>query len=255
MELPLSFRKISFFDIEKKMISIIIPVLNEEDYLPLLLNSIEKQEFIDYEIIIADGGSKDRTTEIATNYGCRVISGGLPAKGRNEGVKIARGELLFFIDADSTLPPNFFSKLIEEFEKRKLDLASFQVYPKGNIVDKILYSIYNFFAFAIQKFLPHATQTILVKKEIHQKIGGFDEEITIGEDHAYARKGAKHGKFGFLLKVPPILTSVRRFNREGRLKTYSAFLLVGLYLFLFGEFKSNIFKYHNSREKLPKSRK
>lgn len=238
------------------MLSIIIPVLNEEKYLESLIKSIEDQSFEGkYEIIIADGGSKDKTIEIAKNYGCKIAPGRSPAKGRNEGAKIARGELLFFIDADSTLPTNFFSELIKKFEKRKLDLASFPVYPQGNIIDKIFYGIYNYWAWLSQRFLPHATQTVLVKKEIHQKIGGFDEEITIGEDHAYARAGAKFGRFGFLLKVPPISTSVRRFNREGRFKVYSIFLLTGLYMIFFSKFKSDIFKYHNSRGKLPKPKK
>lgn len=248
------------------MISIIIPTLNEEDCLRILLESIKKQDFNDYEIIIADGGSKDRTREIAKNYGCKIVSGGSPAKGRNEGTKIAQGDLLFFIDADSALPQSFFSKLLKEFKRRKLDLASFPVYPvrgyqdeertqdlhtsngvypRGNLIDKILYGIYNLFAWATQRFLPHATQTILIKKEIHHKINGFNEEIKIGEDHAYARAGAKHGKFGFLLNVPPILTSARRFEQEGRLKVYSIFLLAGFYMLFFKNFKSNIFKYHD----------
>lgn len=235
------------------MLSIIIPVLNEVKYLESLIKSIKNQEFEEeYEIIVADGGSKDKTQEIAKNYDCKVISGGSPAKGRNEGAKIAHGDLLFFIDADSVLPQNFFTELIREFKKRKLDLASYPVYPQGNIIDKILYGIYNFFAWATQKFLPHATQTVLIKKEIHQQIGGFDESVTIGEDHVYAREGAKHGQFGFLTKVSPVSTSVRRFEREGRLKTYLIFLLTGLYMIFFGRLKSDIFKYYKSDKKLPK---
>jgi glycosyltransferase involved in cell wall biosynthesis len=230
------------------MISIIIPTLNEEDYLPLLLKSIRKQGFTDYEIIVSDAGSEDKTREIAKKYGCEIVSGGMPAKGRNEGAKIAKGDLFFFIDADSILPDNFFSKLIKEFKKRKLDLASFPVYPQGNLIDKVLYGIYNLFAWATQRFLSHATQTILIKREIHQKIGGFDEEIKIGEDHAYAREGAKFGKFGFLL-VTSILTSARRFERDGRLKTYLVYLLAGIYMFFFGKVKSRLFNYYYSRKK------
>lgn len=229
------------------MISIIIPTLNEQDYLPLLLESIKKQDFKNCEIVVADGGSKDKTREIAKNFGCKIVSGGSTAKGRNEGAKIAKGDLFFFIDADSILPQNFFSKLIKEFKKGKLDLASFPVYPQGNLIDKVLYGIYNFFTWATQRFLPHATQTILVKREIHQKIGGFDEEIKIGEDHIYAREGAKFGKFGFLL-MPPILTSARRFEKDGRLKTYFVYLLAGIIMIFRGSVKLNIFNYYHSRK-------
>lgn len=226
------------------MISIIIPALNEENYIPHLLESIKKQDFTDYEIIIADAGSKDKTVAIAKKYSCRVIPGGLPAKGRNEGAKIAKGDLLFFIDSDSTLSPDFFSKLIEEFKKKRLGIASFQVYPQGNLIDRICYSIYNFWVWVSQRFLPHATQTVLVKKEIHQKIGGFEEEIRIGEDHFYVRVGAKFGRFGFLTKVPPVLTSARRFDKEGRLKTYSFYILAGIFMFFGGGVKSKIFNYY-----------
>lgn len=237
------------------MISIIIPTLNEEHYLPALLRSIKKQDFTDYEIIVADAGSVDKTRDIAKSYGCKIVSGGLPSKSRNEGAESAQGDLLFFIDADSVLLQNFFSKLIKEFKRQKLDLASFPVYPQGNIVDRIFYSIYNLFAWATQKFLPHATQTILIKKEIHQKINGFDEKIKIGEDHAYAREGAKYGKFGFILNIPSIFTSVRRFEHEGRLKIYSVFLLTGFYMLFFRNLKSNVFKYHESHFRTEKKTK
>jgi len=231
------------------MLSIIVPTKNEEKYLGSLLKSIKNQSFKgEYEIIVADAGSKDKTVEIAKNYGCKIIAGGPPAKGRNEGAKIAQGDLLFFVDADSVLSPQLLNKLIDEFSKRKLDLASFPVYPQGNLIDKMLYSFYNFFAWATQKFLPHATQTILIKKEIHQKINGFDEKITIGEDHAYARAGAKIGKFGFLL-TPSLLTSARRFEEKGRLKIYLSYLLAGIYMIFFGSIKSSLFQDYHSRGK------
>jgi len=83
------------------MLSIIIPTLNEEKYLPFLLSSIKEQNFKDYEIILSDAGSEDRTIEIAKSYGCRVVKGGLPAKGRNQGARAAAGDLLLFLDSDT----------------------------------------------------------------------------------------------------------------------------------------------------------
>ena len=57
------------------ILSIIIPTYNEEEYLPNLLESIEKQSFTDYEIIIADANSTDRTREIAEEHGCTIVEG------------------------------------------------------------------------------------------------------------------------------------------------------------------------------------
>ena len=225
------------------MLSIIIPTLNEEKYLPLLLEEVKKQDFKDYEIIVADAGSKDKTVKIAEDFGCRVVKGGLPAKGRNEGAKTAKGDLFLFTDADNLfLPENFLKNLIEEFEKRKLGIASFPIYPKGNRLDKIFYGLYNFWAKISQKFLPHATNSILVKREIHQKINGFNEEVKLAEDHDYARRAGKYGQFGFI-QTEPVLTSSRRLEAEGRLKTYFIYVLAGIYMLLFGSIKTDIFKY------------
>lgn len=229
------------------MLSIIIPTLNEEKYLPLLLEVIKKQSFNNYEIIVADAGSEDKTVEIAKNFGCKVIKGGLPAKGRNQGAKIAKGDIFLFLDADTVfLPSHFFESLLREFQKQNLDVASFPIYPNRNWFDKSAYRAYNLWARLTQSFLPHATQAILVKKEIHQKIGGFDEEIKIGEDHFYVRKANKSGKFGFL-NLKPILFSSRRFDRDGRSKTYLKYLLAGIYMIFLGPVKSDIFKYRFER--------
>jgi len=224
-------------------LSIIIPTLNEEKYLPILLKEIKKQNFNDYEIIVADAGSEDKTVKIAKSFGCKVIPGGAPAKGRNEGAKLAQGDLLLFMDADNIfLPENFLKNLLESFKKRNLKAATFPIYPNGNGFDKFAYGIYNWWAKFSQNFLPHATNSILVKKEIFEKISGFDEKIKIGEDHDFARRASKFGKFGYI-ETEPVLTSIRRFEREGRLKTYLKYLLAGIYMTFFGPVKSDIFKY------------
>ena len=225
------------------MLSIIIPCLNEEKYLPILLEQIKKQSFTDYEIIVADAGSKDKTREIAKNYNCRIVQGGLPAKSRNEGAKIAQGDIFLFMDADNIfLPQNFFATLLAGFKKRNLDIASFPICPDCNGFDKFAYGIYNFWAKLTQKFIAHATNSILVKKTIHQKINGFDEDITIAEDHYYARQGAKIAKFGFI-STESVLTSCRRFIRDGRLKTYLIYLLAAIHMFFVGKITSDIYDY------------
>lgn len=88
---------IKFKNKNKNMIfSIVIPTYNEEEYLPKLLESIKMQSYDDYEIIVADANSNDRTREIAEEYGCIVVDGGLPAVGRNNGAKVAKGEIILF---------------------------------------------------------------------------------------------------------------------------------------------------------------
>lgn len=225
------------------MLSIIIPALNEEEYLPRLLELISKQTFKDYEIIVADAGSKDKTIEIAKSFGCIITKGGLPAKGRNEGAKVAKGEIFLFLDADVIyLPNSFLEDLICQFKKRNLGVASFSIEPEKTTFDKFVYKLYNFWTRILQKFCPFATNGILVKREIFERIKGFDEEIKLAEDHDFVKRAAKISKFGFI-KTKPVLISPRRLETDGRFKTYLKYFLAGFYMLFFGPIKSDIFKY------------
>ncbi len=226
------------------MISIIIPTLNEEKCLPLLLKSVKKQDFDDYEVIIADAGSKDKTLEIAKNYGCKIIAGGLPAKGRNNGATAAKGNLLLFLDADVTLPPKIFTRVLEEFKQRKLNIATFCLLPseKGEMSTFIFTFFYNLPIVFLEKILPHASMGILIKKDTFEKLNGFDENIKLAEDHDLARRAKKLGEYG-ILRSAKIFVSTRRFKKDGWFKTGSKYLFCEGHMILIGPVKSNIFKY------------
>lgn len=229
------------------MLSIIIPALNEEKYLPLLLDSIKKQDFQNYEIIVADANSMDKTAEIAENYGCKIVKGGLPPKARNEGAKAACGELFLFLDADVVLPSGFLNRFLEKFQKAKADLATAGLSVVGQKKQRKIYKIgsylWNFYFDKNQHFLPCAGgYCILVKKETHLALGGFDEEIKVAEDFIYARKAKKQAKFKFF-KNPKVFVSARRFEREGLFLATLKYILIELHMIFFGPVKSNIFNY------------
>jgi len=227
------------------MLSIVIPTLNEENYLPRLLNCLKKQNFKDYEIIVADAESKDKTREIAKNFGCKVVSGGLPAKGRNQGAKFAQGDLLLFLDADIILPENSLEKLLREFKDRNLKVAGcfLQSQSENKIVRFLYHLIYNGPILLLEQVFPHASGFILIKKDLHQRIKGFDEGIKMSEDHSYVREASESGKFG-ILKSITVFISPRRFEQEGWLKTSFKFLLCEFHLIFLGPTKTDIFLYH-----------
>ena len=240
------------------MLSIIIPTLNEEKYLPLLLESIKKQKFGDYEMILADAGSQDKTLEIAKKYNCKIIPGGLPAKARNEGAKIAKGDILFFLDADTVLPDNFLNKALREFKERSLDLASFCLIPlpKNKFSSFFLNIFYNQPIILLESALPHAATGILVRKDLFEKLGGFDEDVKLAEDHYLARRAKEvfKAKCG-IIKTTEIFVSDRRFRTDGWITIGIKYLLCELHLIFLGPVKSDIFKYkfnhykdsHNSK--------
>ncbi|MCX6723817.1 MAG: glycosyltransferase [Candidatus Staskawiczbacteria bacterium] len=228
------------------MLSIIIPALNEEKYLPLLLASIKEQDFSDYEIILADAGSTDKTLEIAKRYNCKIVPGGLPAKGRNEGEKVAKGELLFFVDADTILPGNFFKKTLAEFVRHKLEVASFCLAPlsKSKISSFLLNFFYNYPIILLERILPHAAMGIIVKKNLFEKLGGFDEDVKLAEDHYLARQAVKLFKARFgIIKSAKLFISDRRFKTDGWVLTGIKFFLCELYMIFLGPVKSDIFNY------------
>lgn len=235
------------------MFSIIIPTLNEENYLPRLLKSIKKQTFKDYEIIIADAGSTDSTKKIAKELGCKVIKGGLPGKGRNEGAKIAKSDLLLFLDADIILPDDFLEKTIKEFEKKKLDTASFFLVPitsNGTLKNLFSYT-YRGWVASLERPIPHGAMGILNKKSIHQKINGYDESLKLCEDHDYVQRSAKVGKFR-VIRGTRIFYSLRRFHQDGFVRTCLKYVGSEMHHIFIGPIKSDIFKYkfnHYSKNK------
>jgi len=244
------------------MISIIIPALNEERYLGLLLESIKKQAFFeqdkDYEIIVADAGSTDKTLEIARNYGCKIVDGGLPAKGRNAGAEVSKGELLFICDADTVLPDNFFKKAFEEFNARALDLATVRLIPipKSKMSLFLVNTFYNNLIVLLENILPYAAVGIFVKKEVFDKVGGFDEEVKLSEDHYFARQAKKIAKAKCgILKSVRIFVSDRRFKTDGWVSVGTRYFLCEMHNIFLGPVKTDIFKYkfnHYNETKIEK---
>lgn len=218
------------------MLSIIIITKNEQKLLPRLLKSVKEQSYKDYEVIVSDANSKDKTREIAKKFGCKIVNGGLPSIGRNRGAKIAKGNILLFLDADSILPNNFLEDNIKEFKKKKCVCATVRLIPISiKLIDKILYNSYHFFVVLFQSFYPLAGgHCIFCKRSTFNKARGFDENILFAEDHAFANKCNKLGKFRVLNSVP-IFNDIRRFNVDGRWGLIKKCLYTEAYRVLKGE--------------------
>ncbi len=231
------------------MLSIIIPTLNEEKYLGKILDLIKEQSFVDYEIIISDGDSEDKTVEIAQKYNCKVVLGDKNKRHasiqRNNGADIAQGDVLLFFDADTRFyDKDFLKKTLEDFNKRKLGIAAFYLdFESNKFFYKFYYCFYNFFAFLAQCIKPVGLgAAIIVKKDIHKKIGGFKDYVFIGEDQYYCEQAAKFSKFR-LIKKTKIFFSTRRFEKDGRWKLFFKILYGSLYVLFFGPMKKKIIDY------------
>jgi glycosyltransferase involved in cell wall biosynthesis len=199
-------------------ISVVIPTLNEEKYLEMTLFHIVHQK--PYEIIIGDSHSTDSTPKIAKKYGCKVAIAprGSPAAGRNAAGKIAKGDVLLFMDADTIAFPNLLDTIRKDFKNKKIAGWTCNVFafsPKWK--EHLLYNASNNLIEFLIKYAkkPHAPGIVIAcRKDIFSKIGGFDENLKVMEDHDFALKTGKHGDFRFS-KETCVFTSTRRMNKWG----------------------------------------
>lgn len=234
--------------------SIIIPTRDEEQRLLILLEDLKRQTVLPQEIIIADAQSTDNTREVATRFGARIVAGGMPGVGRNAGAAEATAEILVFLDADVRLAEaDFLERTLSEFSRRNLDLATADIAStdaRGKL-DKLGHRVYNKYVRLWGQRHPHVPGFfIVVKKTIHQKIGGFDPTVLFLEDHDYGYRAVKHAgaKFAVLNSVN-IGVTMRRFERDGRLFVTLQYLLAEVHYFILGAIRHNLFRYRFGYQK------
>lgn len=228
----------------KLPVSIVIPTLNEAKALPSLLRSIERQTMQPKEIIVADAFSTDTTRSIAKEFQCIIVNGGLPGTGRNSGAKVATQEIILFLDADVILPPRFLEKTVIEFMEKNFDIATCFVKSQSTkSQDKLIASLWNYYFSLTKTVYPHACGfCIFIKKALHERIRGFDETIVIAEDIEYIQRAGKIGKFGYL-KSQKIPISMRRFTKDGRMKSLMKYIGIELHTMFIGQVRKDIFDY------------
>jgi len=210
----------------KPKISVVIPTYNEEKYIGATLFHIKKQK--PYEIIVADSYSKDKTVKIARDYGAKItyVKRKNAAVGRNAGAKVAKGDVLLFLDADTIAFDNLLEVVKKDFKDKKLvgwtcPIYAFSPNWKEHLIYHTLNTIIEFLIKVVKK--PHCPGVIMViKKEIFNIVGGFDENLTAMEDHDMALRTGKRGKYKFS-KETCVFTSTRRLTSWGirkMIKTY-----------------------------------
>jgi len=215
--------------------SVIIPTLNEEKYLPAVLEHLINIDE-DIEIIIADGGSVDSTVKIAERFNVKVCRS---EKGKgiqlNNGAVCATGAVLIFLHADTFLPANAFSLINEYLLVRKVDIAAFKMkFDK----ESFLMDIYSWFTKFDSIFTTFGDQAIVIQRDFFTELNGFPN-LTIFEDLELCRKARSKTK---IYKLPAfVTTSARRFETIGIIKNQ---MLNVLYIlqYLVGIDPDNIYK-------------
>lgn len=238
------------------MLSIIICTLNEEHYLPKLLDTLIKQETTGFEVIIMDARSDDDTSGVVKKYQqnspfpirfFQLERPGLSAQ-RNMGVQHARHEQLLFMDADVLLPSNFIKESLKQINEKKIQIAGTKIYAaEKNPIFRMMYWNYSAFYLPVVRLwnpIVHGC-SIFTTKTLHSKIGGFKENITF-EDFKYAGDAAVFYRPRLLKKVF-VKTSARRFYKFN-VPEFAELFFSGIYsMFKAGiEGKKNMKRFHEN---------
>ena len=195
-------------------VSVIIPALNEEKIIgTVLMDSIARRP---HEVIVVDGGSRDRTREISEQLGAVVITGA-PGRARqmNRGAEQATGDILLFLHADTRLPPGAFPDIIAALADPRYLGGRFDVELDG---DHWLLKIVGAMINHRSRITKVATgdQAIFVRREVFARMGGFPE-ISLMEDIAFGRALKQLG--GIACLRSRVVTSARRWEGEGVWRT------------------------------------
>lgn len=171
------------------MISIIIPTLNNEETLSNILSSVIKSP-VKKEVIVVDGGSRDRTVEIAKKFGCIIVKEEgkekSPANAKNQGAKLAKGEVLVFLEGDlDHLSDGFLSKVAGAFKNGADALSWDSELVEDTLSEKLHDRFVRLNLLMMRKKQPNLIMA--VRHEIFQRIGGVPL-VGYGEDAAFDAK-------------------------------------------------------------------
>lgn len=198
----------------KLKISIIVPTLNEAANIHKTI--AKAKESINTEIIVVDGGSQDETVDIAREMGVQTL---ITKAGRgnqmNAGALVATGEIFIFLHADTLLPSRFDMIVRQALSEEGALAGAFELkIDSSELCLRLIEKGANWRARLL--LLPYGDQAIFVWASIFKKIGGF-ADMPIMEDFHFMRKLQPLGKIKI---VPyPVLTSARRWQKLGVLKT------------------------------------
>lgn len=236
----------------KPFFSIVIPTLNEERYLPKLLTDLTKQKEKNFEVIVVDSYSKDKTKEIALIFKKNFpliftqIKKKNVASQRNYGAGQAQGKYLIFLDADTRINPTFFKKVKKTIEKKKGLIFLPYFFPDREYKQyKPLFDFANLLVELSQNFPKRFSLggSMIVEKEFFKLIGGFNKKLYISEDHELIQRASQWGVKPKFIKEARTYFSLRRMKKEGQLRFFYKSFIALAYRLLSGETTKKLFEY------------
>lgn len=211
--------------------SIVIPTLNEEQFLPRLLNDLKNQTYKHFEVIHVDGYSEDQTCAKAAEFKPALQLKTIKVKKRNvsfqrnTGSDRASGQWVIFMDADNQVKKSFLAQLVRRLEEHPdTDIFSCLLdKPDTSMFMKSMVDFCNIVMLMTARVRPFAAGALIgIRKEkLHST--QFNTDMRMSEDHQFVEQAVKSGCRYRVFRNPKYMFSLRRFEKEGSLKIMVAY--------------------------------
>ncbi|PCH64873.1 MAG: glycosyl transferase family 2 [Bacteroidetes bacterium] len=207
-------------------ISVIIPTFNEAEGIQQLISHIQRfsnSELID-EIIVVDGHSSDNTCELAERSGAKVVLSETRGRARqmNIGAELAKGEILYFLHADSFPPEDFDIEILKAVKDNYLGGCFRMQFDSKHLLLKF-FAWFTRFRYNICR---GGDQSLFIARELFNKIGCFNNNLLIIEDLEIIPKIKRHTTFKVIPKT--IVTSVRKYRKNGFFRLQFIFSVINV---------------------------
>jgi glycosyltransferase involved in cell wall biosynthesis len=225
-------------------LSIVIITLNEQENLPRLLRDLAAQTWRDFEIIHVDSASTDKTLTLSRQLSQQfdhyqivpMLKRGV-SLGRNVGADHANGRRLLFLDADTRFEPEFLEQALTDLDRRALEVGIVCMSgDRSDLRQRLGYGLFNLGIKATSYVFPTAIGACLFStQDIHHRIGGFDERLSLCEDCNYALKAKRAEPRAVAVITPRFHFDPRRLKQDGFVSTGLIYLRANLRRFFVGE--------------------
>jgi rSAM/selenodomain-associated transferase 2 len=204
------------------LVSIVVPTFDEQAQLPGLLDHLEALPGR-WEVLFADGGSRDRTVSIAAERGARVVAAGGGRAGQlNAAARAANGELLLFLHADSRLPGNAHAELVAAVEAGSVG-GNFALRFDG--LDRFARVLTAAYALQRRFGVYYGDSSIWVARPTFDRLSGY-RDLPIMDDYDFVRRLERSGPTACL--PGPATSSDRRWRTIGIARTLLSWWLIRL---------------------------
>ncbi len=223
---------------DQPFFSIVIPVLNEEKALPSLLSDLANQTIKDFEVIIVDGESTDKTVAKANEWkkklpSLKILTSKIRnvSHQRNQGAKAAKGKFIVWNDADNSLPNYYLEGLRYHLHMRPVDI--FTVWCNADTEKSSDQAIATYLNLLVETAYllgnPAAFGAMIgCRTKAFPKTEGFNPEVGFAEDTEFVRQAFKRGLTFAVFHEPRYVYSLRRFRKIGMIKAVKDYAILNL---------------------------